>query len=323
MDGVEDARSRRLLIAIVGVAFLLRAAIVLFNGPDFVEQGYSFYASIATTFLNGGGLCDAPGDGCAVRMPVYPLLVAPFLAAGLDYPWLGLFQAAIGALIPALVFATAVQLFDRRVGLLAALLTAVSPYAVIHDGAFQETVVLNALVLLAVLLLIRSVAARNRRLGIAAGVALALAVLTTARIAPLVGLSVLWAAFGDGVPDRGRRRLAIAVVLPILLVVGLWVARNVVVVGAPVLTTETGLSLWIAHNEATMTIYPNRSVDAIEAVPGGTSIRRCASASRRRRVILWARIVRMRRSPGRTSAATPAALPPTRCIAPSTRFQAR
>ena len=265
MDGVDDARSRRRLVAIVGFAFLLRFAVALVRGPDFIEQGYSFYASIAHTFLSGGGFCDAPGDGCAIRMPLYPLLVAPFLAAGVEYPWLVLFQAAIGAAIPALLFATAVQLFDRRVGLLAALVAAVSPYAVVHDAAFQETVVLNALVLLAALLLIRATAARRLGLAVAAGVALSLAVLTTARIAPLVGLAILWTVFGEGLPDRSRRRLAVAVAAPVLVLVGLWVARNCVVVGAPVLTTESGLSLWIAHNESTMAIYPNRSIDQVEA----------------------------------------------------------
>ena len=141
-------------------------------------------------------------------MPLYPLLVAPFVASGL-IPGLVIFQALIGAAAPALAFALAAQLFDRRVGLLTAFLVAVDPYAVVHDAAFQETVVLNVLVLLAVLLLSRAAASRSAKLAVGAGMVLSLAVFTTARIAPLAGLAVLWIALGDGLelqPSSPRDR---------------------------------------------------------------------------------------------------------------------
>jgi hypothetical protein len=53
---------------------------------------------------------------------------------------------------------------------------------------------------------------------------------------------------------------------PIVLLLGAWVERNQRVVGAPVLTTEAGLSLWLANNGATMRVLPNRSVDLVEAL---------------------------------------------------------
>lgn len=250
----------------MALAFALRLGMGLLRGPDFVEQGYSFYADIAQTLVNGGGFCHAPGEDCAIRMPLYPLLVAPFVATGVEYPGLTIVQALIGAAAPALAFALAAQLFDRRVGLLTAFLVAVDPYAVVHDAAFQETVVLNVLVLLAVLLLSRAATSRSAKLAVGAGIVLSLAVLTTARIAPLAGLAVLWMALGDGLRNAGRHRLAIAVATPLVLLVGLWVGRNATVVGAPVLTTETGVSLWIAHNESTMEVYPHRSIDEVEEV---------------------------------------------------------
>ena len=190
----------------------------------------------------------------------------PSWRRALEDPELVIVQALIGAAAPALAFALAAQLFDRRVGLLTAFLVAVDPYAVVHDAAFQETVVLNVLVLLAVLLLSRAAASRSAKLAVGAGVVLSLAVLTTARIAPLAGLAVLWMAFGDGLRNTGRYRLAIVVATPIVLLVGLWIGRNATVVGAPVLTTETGQSLWFAHNRSTMTIYPSRSIDEVREV---------------------------------------------------------
>jgi len=47
------------------------------------------------------------------------------------------------------------------------------------------------------------------------------------------------------------------------MLVGGWMARNWFVVGAPVLTTESGVSLWVANNPVTNAFLPQRSVDEI------------------------------------------------------------
>jgi len=97
--------------------------------------------------------------------------------------------------------------------------------------------------------------------GLAAGLGLALAVLTTARIALFVPLALLWVGL-VGAPTlalRGRRVLLVA--LPVVLLVGGWIVRNWVVVGAPVLTTESGESFWGANNEWTFDYLPDRSID--------------------------------------------------------------
>lgn len=255
-----------ILAAIVAVAFLLRLTAGLSKGPDFVDHGYSFYAEIARTFWDGDGLCYAPGIECAQRMPLYPVLVSPFLASGTAYPWLIVLKAAIGASHALLVYALATSLFSTRVALVAAAAAGANPYAVMHGPSFQDTVVFNVLMTAAVLLLIRSAATRSRIACLAAGLALALAMLTVVRMMLFVPVAVVWVWYAWR--DEGWRRQLMGaglVTVPIVLLMGAWVARNQRVVGAPVLTTEAGLSLWMANNGATMRVLPNRSIDLVEA----------------------------------------------------------
>lgn len=254
-----------MLAAIVAVAFLLRLAAGLSRGPDFVEHGYAFYAELARTFWNGDGLCYAPGVECAQRMPLYPILIAPFVATGTAYPWLILLQAAIGALQPLLAYGLATRLFSSPVALLAAVATAVNPYAVVHGPSFQDTVVFNLLMSASVLLLIRAAAARRRAACLAAGLLLALAMLTTIRMALFIPVALAWVWFAWR-EEHWRERLVGAglVAAPVVLLLGAWVLRNVRVVGAPVVTTEAGLSLWVANNGTTMEILPNQTIDLVE-----------------------------------------------------------
>src|SRR5438093_1548110 len=80
------------------LGFALRVVIRLKTGEaDFLENSYYFFRKIAETFLNGSGLCVTPGAGCAMRVPVYPLFLAPFLAAGCFFYCVVIVQSAVGA----------------------------------------------------------------------------------------------------------------------------------------------------------------------------------------------------------------------------------
>ena len=88
--------------AFIGLLFLFGFAFRVITRfrtgeADFLENSYSFFRQIAETFLNGGGLCVSPGVACAMRVPVYPLFLAPFQAAGWFFHGVVVTQAAIGA----------------------------------------------------------------------------------------------------------------------------------------------------------------------------------------------------------------------------------
>lgn len=85
--------------------------------------------------------------------------------------------------------------------------------------------------------------------------------LTTARVALLLPAAGLWSVFSARASWRGALRQGLLLALPAALMLGAWVARNNAVVGAPVLTTESGESFWVANNEWTLDFLPNRSID--------------------------------------------------------------
>lgn len=208
-----------------------------------------------------------------MRMPVYPVLLASLLTWGGLFPSLILVQAIVGGAIAALAWWIGRELFDARTGLLAALAVAVNPYAVVHDTAMQETVVFNALVAASIALLLRSRTGANPLVPLAAGVALGLAVLTSARIALLVPFVLGWALAGSG-PGKARLRRAVLIGAPVLLLTGGWMWRNHVRVGAPLLTTEGGEALYFGNSPLTFLHYPDRSIDLVAdeivRLPAGT-----------------------------------------------------
>ena len=256
---------RRVLLALFALAFLLRLLAGLMRGPDFVDEGYSLYATLARTWLTGGGFCYDPFVDCTIRMPLYPLLVAPFLAADAAFPWLIVLQCLVDAALVWLAYAMATELFDARAGIVAAIATALNPYAVMHASSFQETVIFNALIAVAICLLIIASRSGSARQFAAAGIVLALATLTTVRMAFLLPVAVIWAAMsGPVATPSARARRAALVGVPIVLLLGSWALRNQRLIGVPVLSTESGLSLWIANNPLTMSVLPNQSVDLVE-----------------------------------------------------------
>ena len=252
---------------VVAVAFVLRLIAGLSRGPGFVGEGYSIYADLARTFWDGHGLCYAPGEGCTIRMPLYPVLAAPFLAAGTAYPWLMVLQAAIGATLPLIAFGIGRHLFTTRIAWIAAAGVALDPYAIVHGAGFQETVVFNALLAASVLLLFNAVRSRGAGTSAAAGLALALATLTTARMVLFLPVALAWLASRRGnAPPRLRMARVVLASIPIVALLSGWMARNASVVGRPTLSTEFGLSLWLGSHEETRRRVPAESIDRVTTV---------------------------------------------------------
>jgi hypothetical protein len=254
----DDRLVLMLALAAFGLRLLVRPGLV---AVDLHQGGYDFYLSIARTFARGGGLCEEPGRACALRLPLYPLLVWPFATAETVSVGLTAVEAALGAALVYVTYRIGRELFNRSTGLLAAVAVAVSPYALVHDTALQDTVLLDALLGTGVWLLLTLRRPTRWIRPVLAGTALALAVLTTARIALIVPCVIAWAALRAGLDWPSRLRNAVLVTLPIAILVGGWIARNARVVGAPVLTTESGQSLWVANNAWTMDYLPARSID--------------------------------------------------------------
>jgi len=238
---------------------------------SFLTEGYTFYLSITDTFLQGDGLCYAPGDSCAIRLPLYPLFLAAMKWAGWLYPGAAVAQALMGGATVWAAWSIGRSLFGPAVALAAAAAVALNPYAVIHDTALQDTVLVNLLMLVTVAALLRAASAPGTVHWLVAGGTLALALMTSARLALFIPFAVAWAAAVAPGAWRSRVQQGLLVALPVVIAGGGWIGRNAALVGTPVLTTESGRSLFIGNSPLTFAYFPTQSTDltfgAIETIP--------------------------------------------------------
>lgn len=242
---------------------------VLIGPRHYAEHGYLYYEEMADNVLAGRGFHRAmpfgQGDKHAVRTPLYPLAIAGLkLLPGDTTGKVALLGALLGTASVLLSAHLARRTFGARAGWIAGAVAALWPHACVHDAAMQDTAMYSALMLgcIALALRLRDVAAARGApwLALAWGLLAALAVLTRVTLVlPVVAL-VAWLALA--VPRR--RALAFLMALGLLAGLAPWVARNARVVGAPVLTTDAGRSLWLGNNPQTFSVYPRQSIDRSE-----------------------------------------------------------
>ena len=245
---------------LTAAAFVLRLIARLCQGIDaFWVNGYSLFFEFAQSIAVGKGIAVANGVPTAFRVPLYPILLAG-LTLGHHWFWpIAVAESLIGA---GTVFCAALlahRMFDGRAGqtaaVLAAAITAIYPYYVMHDTALQETSLFTLLTLIAVLLALRVACEGSLLPAATCGLILGLDVLTRSPIAPFALLVPLWL--------MARKRIAPGLLCALLLglTVSPWLRRNYELTGEPVLTTEAGFELWNGNNAMLFRYYPTQSVD--------------------------------------------------------------
>jgi len=173
------------------------------------------------------------GKAIFQQAPLYAYLVAGLLTVSRgSLAFVSNAQLLIGALQPLVMFWLGRRLFDERVGLVAAALTAVYGPFVFHESVLLRDWLPPILEPLALVALLR---ARERQGTIAwglAGAALGLAVLAKETILLFVPVALLWVVLGAR-QARGRAMASGAALLAgLLLVLFPLIARNAAV-GAP------------------------------------------------------------------------------------------
>ena len=241
-------------------AFLLRVAARLMQGIDhFWVNGYTFFFDLAHSIATGKGVALANGTPTAFRVPLYPVLLAG-LTLGHRWAWpVVIAEALIGAgtcVCAAILTREMVRGPSCEIAaMLAAAVTAIYPYYVVHDTALQETSLFTLLTLIAVILALRVARTGARLPAVWCGLVLGLDVLTRSPIAPFAMIVPLWL--------MARKRFAPAFLCALVLAatVSPWFIRNFLLTGEPVLTTEAGFELWNGNNPMLFDYYPMQSVD--------------------------------------------------------------
>ncbi|HUQ13746.1 MAG TPA: glycosyltransferase family 39 protein, partial [Novosphingobium sp.] len=228
----------------------------------FWREGYAFFFGFARRLAEGAGYVDASGAATAFRVPLYPLVLAGLTGGDRAFWPVLLFQAAVSTGTVACAALLARDWFGPRAALCAAAICAVYPYYLIHDTSLAETGLFTFLTALGVWLAVRARARGSARIAAAAGLALGLAVLTRATIAPFVPVAAAWLAF---VPRRrgGGQWIAAGTLLAVAaLTLTPWLAYSQQVTGRASLGTEFGAALFGGNNDRTFSHYPAGSIDA-------------------------------------------------------------
>lgn len=245
----------------MALAFALRlgARLLYTSNTDFWSQGYTFFFDIAQSIAAGQGIAMG-GTPETFRVPLYPLFLAA-LTLGHSVMWpVVIAQSVLGAGIVLFAAVLARRLCSGTscdsAATLAAAITAIYPYYIIHDTSLEETSLFTFLTIAAVTLLLRAADSRTKgRTAIGAGVLLGLDVLTRASIAPFAALAPLWLFWRRGA------RAGVACGVSVVLLVSPWLWRNYRLLGSPTLSSEAGELLWTGNNGFLFHHYPQESSD--------------------------------------------------------------
>ena len=223
-----------LLLVLLAAAALRLASAFTLGDVTRLHGDEGYYVRAARSLVAGDGY---PGS---LRPPGYPLFVASALAAGGGSLHVArVAQIAVALAGIAALFALVRRRFGTRAAVLSALLCALHPTLVFYSHVFWSETLVTTLLLLAFLCLDRFDATRSDRWLAAAGLSLGVAVLARDMLLFFVPVVVAWTWLVPGASARTGLRRAALVVVPALLLLVPWMARNAAVLGRPLLSTNS------------------------------------------------------------------------------------
>ena len=229
------------LTAILALAGLLRFSVLLIrsrgNGSSWTKGDSADYLTLSRDLDALVSKSNAHFSLSLLRTPVYPLyLAAARTITGSSFIGPLILQVLVGVGVVYVTYRLGLNLYGRRVALLAAVILAIDPLSIVYSSVVLTEVLFTFFLVCSVLLLWRPNANRWMR-GLASGLLLGVATLT--RPVSLY-LSILM-AIGYLILERKRLRQAVAVVLSFLigfgLITGGWIVRNDVMGGVATIST--------------------------------------------------------------------------------------
>lgn len=222
------------LLLVLLIAGALRVASALTLGDVQTLHGdEGYYVRTARSIARGDG---HPG---ALRPPGYPAFVALGLVAGGGSLRVArMAQIGVALIGVAALFALVRRRFGTAAATVSALVCALHPTLIFYSHLFWSETVVATSILLTLLCLDRFDVERRDGWLVAAGAALGFAVLTRDMLLFFVPVVVAWCAATARPTLRQALRRALLVAVPVLLVIAPWMARNQMLLGRPMLSTN-------------------------------------------------------------------------------------
>ncbi|MBN1998409.1 glycosyltransferase family 39 protein [candidate division KSB1 bacterium] len=187
-----DKDYKNILLLLLVVGFLLRLVFVLVLKPDgFYFSDTRHYDNAARSILAGDGFGEK-----YYRSPLYPVLMAGVYALfGKSFLAMRIFETFTGVLLCYIIFLIGRRLYNTRVGLIAAGLSAIFPHFIVLTGILYSTNTFTLLLALASLFLIRAAGRQSIVDILWGGVFSALAALTIPAMIFILPAWLLWLLF--------------------------------------------------------------------------------------------------------------------------------
>jgi len=211
------------LLSLFIFALVIRVLYVIRLSPSAFSPDGGDWIHIATGIVNGMGY------GGNWRSPVYPFFLAAvfFFKAG-SILLVRIAQALVDSFTCIVIYFIAKRIFDRRAGMLAALLTALYPYFIYNTGDILKETLFTFLISLSILLFYHAIERDRLILKIAAGISFGLSVLCKSTILPFYMSAFIWyiAFHPPQIQIKDKIRGALVIFSFMLLTIAPWTIRN-------------------------------------------------------------------------------------------------
>lgn len=235
------------------ISFTLQLAVMLITGGYIHPEVYE-YDEIARNLLTKHVfMCHRLGtEYYSLVPPVYPLLYAAVCAlSNYSHTAVLLVQMALYALSCVLIYMIGANVFDRRVGIIAAVLSIFHPGLVLYSTTkLHELSTVTFVFFLTIFAMIVSKDGSSYKKSFTVAALIALSVLTRATIVIFVPLFLLWFLWENGRFTAKRslwfKSFLIAAIAGLLIAP--WVVRNYFVHHEFVFMQTPSVDLWVGNN---------------------------------------------------------------------------
>lgn len=215
---------RKFLLVIFVLSLVLRLIFIFSLENKFYFSDSLAYEDCAMNILEGRGFGDFK------RAPLYPLWVALvyFVAGGKSILVLRILDSLIGALICVVVYMLGKEVFNHRIGVIAAVISVFYPMFIFLSGLQYPTVLGTLLVTLAVYCSVMIFRRNKIYFSVLAGLSFGLATMAIVPAATLIIAALLWLLFVTDFGFKSKIAHSGMILTAILLPLLPWTVRNYV-----------------------------------------------------------------------------------------------
>lgn len=263
--------NKKSLILILGLIFLIaliiRIIFVIYFPQRVVEYDAADYDALARNLLAGEGYSVIPGIPTAGREPGYPLFLAViYYLFGHSFLIVRVVQAFLGALTSLMIYFLGKELYNKSIGIVAALAIALYPSHIGITGFLYTEIFYTFLLAVFTYALVKVGKTPTVKKFLALGFLLGTVTLTRGAIL----LFPVFILFGMFLIEKNRRKIWVNftfLLVGMLAVLSLWITRNFITFNHFIPTaTRSGIALWIGSDLPSQGMWPGAPYPPFEKI---------------------------------------------------------